>query len=337
MRIFAAAVLFVAAAPASIFASSLAAGTLYYTTLSGHPNVFSVNYNYDGTNFTLGSSTAIANLPQSSDGIIFAPNGDLLIGGQHESKVFQYTTGGSFVNSAATDGTSPEASFHLALDPTGNYVYSSDTFDSFGSGALEVLPIDGSGVVQTGTKYTVSGSDPGLTSLQYTPYGWFYVYDTGGNGGGNFGSVDLTVFSAITATRLFTGVGAAHSLAWDSFTNKVTMFGGGAVATWDPTSPSTSPVQRTGITCDFDQGAVDGYGHALIAGCNSITFIDYSASGDITNALNPTFIVGGYNQIDDVAPLSGVGSQGAPEPGTFAMFFGAGLLAVGSMRFKRRN
>jgi hypothetical protein len=56
--------------------------------------------------------------------------------------------------------------------------------------------------------------------------------------------------------------------------------------------------QRTGVNSDFDS-AVDGHGHAFIAGNWQITFIDYSASGDITSAAN-TYIKGGFGGIDDL-------------------------------------
>ncbi len=313
-------------------------GILFYTSYTGTPSVAKVGYNYDpsGSGFTLGASSTIVNLGAGADGIMFAPNGTLLVGGQHAYEVFQYTKSGTLITSAYTDSVShTDASFHLAMDPTGSYVYSSDTYDSFGSGKLEVLPYSG-GQVHDGTVYSVGGDDTSITSMQYTPYGWYYVYDTGANGNGNFGTVDLSSLSSISTTRLYGALSSAHSLAYDRFTGLVTLFGGGAVGSYDPAHPTVAPKQRTGITCDFDQGAVDGRGHALIAGCNQITFIDYSASGDITDAANPTYVIGGYDHIDDVAPLSGLGSDpGTPEPGTFVLF-GAAMLAAAARRLNRR-
>jgi len=320
--------------------STPTSGVLYYTLITGHPDVMQVSYSYDAMgHFVLGTPTGVADASPSADGLIFAPNGDLLVGGQHSDQVYQYTTGGAYVASPSTDATSPEASFHLFYDSTRNAVFTSDTYDGFGTGALSVLPFDGAGILQTGTKYSVGGDDHGVTSLvDAGSYGWFYIKDDGNpNGKGNFGSVDLSSLSSITTTRLYSSVNSAHSMTWDAFTNRITMFGGGYVGTWDPSNPTAGPVESSQITCDFDQGAVDGQGHALIAGCNQITFIDYSATGDITSSLNFVSVVGGFNQIDDVAPLSGPGSHtGTPEPQAVTLALGGLLMLAGLRRRFRR-
>ena len=83
---------------------------------------------------------------------------------------------------------------------------------------------------------------------------------------------------------------------------------------------------------DFDQGAVDGFGHALVAGSNSITFIDYHLSGDITHP-DFTTSIGGFGAIDDVAPLTGPGSNPTPEPGTL-LLLAAGIAGLAAARRK---
>jgi len=45
-------------------------------------------------------------------------------------------------------------------------------------------------------------------------------------------------------------------------------------------------VHPTGAAGDFDQGAPDGFGHALIAGSGGFTFIDYEG----TSILTPNFV-----------------------------------------------
>jgi len=74
----------------------------------------------------------------------------------------------------------------------------------------------------------------------------------------------------------------------------------------------------TFLASDFDQGAVDGRGHDLVAGDNGITFIDYRTSHGITHP-DYTITVFGFDSFDDVAPLSGVGSQ-TPEPANFVIW-----------------
>lgn len=303
--------------------AGMISGTLYYTLYTGGQNVWSVGYQYDGTNFTLSTPTNIAST-DGADGIIFAPNGDLLIGGQNSGQVHQITTAGVPVTDGATGGG---GSFHLALDPSGTKVYTSN----FG-GALATLPISG-GQIQNGTAHALTGDDYGVTGEAFTPSSGAFYVNGQPNGGGNVGLLNLSTF---TTTQLFSGITSAHGMVYDPFTSLLTLFGRGAVGTFDPTNTGAGVKERFGITGDFDQGAVDGQGHALIAGDSSITFIDYSASGDITSALNPTFVVGGFNGIDDVAPLTGLGSNSTPEPASLLLAL-SGLLAVVGVRARRKS
>jgi hypothetical protein len=91
----------------------------------------------------------------------------------------------------------------------------------------------------------------------------------------------------------------------------------------------TSPGQ---FTCDFDQGSVDGHGHAFVAGCGSLTLLDYSTSHDITH---PDFVLvtGGFGSIDDTAPLVGPGSN-TPEPSSLILL-GSGVLGLAGVIRRR--
>src|SRR5215467_11550929 len=63
-------------------------GVAFYTDF-GNGSVHSVAYSYNDVShvFTTGTPQLIATLP-GADGIIFAPNGNLLVGGQGTNKVF---------------------------------------------------------------------------------------------------------------------------------------------------------------------------------------------------------------------------------------------------------
>jgi hypothetical protein len=77
---------------------------------------------------------------------------------------------------------------------------------------------------------------------------------------------------------------------------------------------------------------------ATIAGSDGSTFIDCRTSGNI---LQPDYVtyVGGFYNIDDVAPLAGPGSNpSVPEPSTWAMlligFGGLGFAGYRSSRMR---
>lgn len=313
----------------SAFGASVT-GNLYYSNYTGSPNVYTASFAYDGTSFSIGASTALLSLPGAADGIILAPNGDLLIGGQHQARVYQYNIGSaSIVASPLTDASGTEGSFHLSLNNNGTAVYTSNAYDSFGTGALMELPIV-SGLVTQGTRHAITaGPDTKINTTLWVPAVtcsgpsicagtgmYYYINDAGDNGHGSFGAINVPTWASLTTTRIFSGYDSTHSLAWDPYTNLITFFGLGRVGTWDPISAPGAPSQRN-IGGDFDQGVVDGHGHALIAGGGQITFIDYAATRDITSALNPVFQVSGYTNIDDVLAL--FDATEAPEPGSMLL------------------
>lgn len=299
----------VALGTASAGASALVfTGALYYTEFSGTPNVWRDTYTYnDATHsFTMGTAAPIATTP-GADGIIFAPDGNLLVGGQGANHVYEVNpTTGAIVASQAV----PTNVFHLALNPNNQAVYTS-TFE----GPLETLNIPiGTGNTQT----AVTGNDTGVTQIAFGNGGVVFYVDGNPNCCGNVGTINLA--TGVT-NRLYAGVTPAHGIIYDPFTGLITMFGGGWTGTMNGTNGSGLLTANLS-GANFDQGAVDGFGHALIAGSGEITFVDYSVSHDITH---PDFItaVGGFGAIDDVAPLTGPGSNptptSLPEPGSLSL------------------
>ena len=254
----------------SVAGASVYTGDLYYTTYTGSPNVFHVMYTYDDSSnsFSLGTPMSVVGAP-GADGIIFDANGNLLVGGQTTNNVYQYTTGGSLLGTGAV-GT---PSYHLALDPTGAKVYTSDF-----NGKLATLPL--SPLIGPGTLTTITGSESGITQVAFDPGSGNVLYDTSyPNGGGVAGLINL---STGVTTRTVNAQNAIHGMIYDPYTGLITFFGKGYTGTMagDGTGYTQSSTQFIG---DFDQGAVDGQGHALVAGAGAITLIDYRISGDITN------------------------------------------------------
>lgn len=305
-------------AAATIANADVFNGTLYYTNFTGGVNVNRVDYSYDDVShaLTLSNQTGLASLA-GADGIIFDGAGHLLVGGQNTNLVYRLNPDGTGITSRTAGSGS---SFHLALSPDGNTVYTSP----FG-GPIEALGLSpfSNGTVQN---ITATDGDFGITQLAFAPNSTVFYVDGSPNGGGTLGRLTNLggVGNAVTNRFSIGGVTSAHGLVYDSFTGLMTTFGAGAVGTFDPNQATDATLaaslkQRSGINADFDQGSVDGQGHAFIAGNGQITFIDYRASGDITNAANFVAIRGGFSGIDDLAPLSGLGSSTVPEPTSIAL------------------
>ena len=299
-------------------------GTLFYTNFNGGVNVNSIDYSYNSVTHALSLTNhqGIASLA-GADGIIFDGAGHLLVGGQG-AVVYKLNTDGTGITSV-NPGT---ASFHLALSPDASTVYTSNF-----EGPLDTVPLTPS--FTNGTVHSVSGSDGGLTQLAFAPDGTAFYVDGNPNGGGNLGRITL---GTDVTDRFATSVGPAHGLIYDSFTGLMTIFGAGGVGSFDPTKTTDATLlaslkTRNGINSDFDQGATDGHGHAFIAGNGQITFIDYSATNDITSAADTVIIENGFGGIDDLAPLSGLGSNAVPEPTSIVLLLSvAATLAYNNWR-----
>ncbi len=288
-------------------------GDLLFTTFAGGQNVNKVHFTYDGTTtFTLGAISNIASTP-GADGLIFAPNGNLLVGGQGNTVHMVNPGTATFVTRNAW-GTS---SFHLALDPSGTRAWSAGI-----PGPLAEIPLSPS--FANGIPHALTGNDTVITSIAFDTTGKAYYTASGSGGFGNFGTIDLTTFQT---SRTLSGVPAAHGMAFDPFAGDLSLMGDGQLAQISVSNLTALKSARTsgfgGLT--FDQGTVDGKGNIYAATNNGfLIFMDLSCSGLVGAACN--FVASPFlaSALDDVAPLVGPGAQPTvPEPGTFL------LLALG--------
>jgi hypothetical protein len=87
----------------------------------------------------------------------------------------------------------------------------------------------------------------------------------------------------------------------------------------------------------FDQGKVDGKGHIFIASnSGDFMFMDYTASGSITDASTFKSLQFLAGSLDDVAPLVGLGSNPTsttPKPSTIVVWTLLGLISLMSHRW----
>ncbi len=288
---------------ALLFLSPLAsaqvvAKTITYTRFAGPPdNVRKVEFLYDPSmrSATFGASTTITSTP-GADGVLFAPDGDLIIGGQANA-VHKVQPSGSFttVTAGGVDA------YHVMLDPSGRKVWTAAI-----PGFIAEVPLN---PFANGTAHTLSGDDTAVTHIAFAGNRAYYT-SSGILGLGNFGTIDLTTF---TTTRLFTDVTWAHGMTYDCYTQDIMVFANGYVAQFDPdTDTVVSILDASPLNLVLDQGTSDGEGHLFIASnTGHMLFVDLTISGMVGA---PDFTDAPFldSFVDDIAPDCGLGGPTSP-------------------------
>ena len=252
------------------------------------------------------------------------------------SAVYEVTTGGVPVANAPTavNGIpSFNGSYHLALDGSNTILYTmcnGECGPVNGVGNLTRNNLTGGGLNNgvAGTNITVTGgSSQDVRGLIFDPVNNTWPDDATGT----FGTV---TFSGTTATlnQLLTNV-PAHGLTFDPFTNDIFFSEGDQIGQFDPTTSTLlTTLTVPGLGNAFDQSAADGKGHLFVASNNGVLVgLDYSATKNIgTGTVAQTFL---QFSLDDIAPLSGSGANGAPEPASLALL----ALGLAGLGFSRRR
>lgn len=303
---------FSALCAAGILATSAAtavaqtSGELYFTRYAGDPNIGKLQFNYDGTDFTVSNIDFFAKTP-GADGIVGNPQapGELLIGAQHYNAINR-------LNPATGEITvypAPDRAQHLVVTDS-KTVFATDL-----PGELIKFDVSNQGALSDGVIVPLTGDDTEITTLLPTPYGYFYVTDMHASGLGAFGRVDFN--NDITAgetTRLANNLHAAHAGTYDPYTDTIMIFGGRFIYQMDTEGNIISELdvplpQGSHTPVHFDQGTVDGKGHIYVAdNVGYLIFVDVTKTklvGDPLTYVGAQFIT---DWLDDVAPLIGYGS-----------------------------
>jgi LPXTG-motif cell wall-anchored protein len=301
-------------------------GELFYTVYEP-PSVKKVSFTYDSNGFQIGRRVLIASLP-GADGIVFSPDGKLIVGGGETGLVFEVDPESGEYQQVKSGS---EAAYHIALDPNEQQVWTSGL-----PGTLASVPIS---PLQNGTLRALKGDDPFISSVGFAPGRAFYTASDP-NGGGHFGRIDL---DTMETQRLKEDLRGAHGITFDQFSGSLLLFGSFSILQIDPGTPDTISSQRDIAGMRFDQGTVDGNGHLFAAdNGGNLVFIDYSVTrkvGDQANRVETRFL---DPNLDDLAPLTGPGAR--PEPGgdsntTLFVLIGAALvvLALAGVVIRRRR
>jgi len=284
-----------------MWAAAWSAGTsgdLYFTTYKGGADVNKIAFTYDGTKLVIGPVVNVAKT-DGSDGLIFTPDSNLLVGGQG-NKVHKINIA---TQAVVTHNAGGVDAYHMAMDPGLQFAWASGI-----PGGLAKIPLN---PFADGIAIPLTGDDEKVTSLAFQDADHAFYTSSGTDGSGNVGTLDLKTF---TTHRVIKNLQGGHGMAFDTYTGHLMLFGGENIVQIDPANGQIVST-RAFSGSKFDQGTVDGKGHLFVAdGNGTVLFVDYFATkkiGDTTNYVAQPYVA---DNMDDVAPLSGLGANPNPKP-----------------------
>jgi hypothetical protein len=330
---------------------------LFYTTTAGPPNnvnraVVTLSQDCQFTVCTgqlaISGNTPLASL-DGADGIVFAPDGNLLIGGQSvgfgggtdPARVHEISpTTGAFIG----DGILPpgNGAYHLALGPASDNTFrlalrvlcNSPTGDC-GAHYSRFLPLETpiGQLAESVDVFGPPGADLRITGMAFDPANntWYYGATPDGSIAGEFGTITFGEGAGEIKIPFPNVPFPALGLLFDPSSDDIIMNSGETIAQFDPrTNTIVSSITRTGE--QFDGAAVDGKGHLFVASHTGFLLgVDYSNDeGHLINGPGATNAMAPLAPLE--AKLSGIALEPtvvtAPEPASLALL-GTALLALG--------
>ncbi len=268
-------------------------GDLYFTTFHP-PTVEHVLFSYLHGRLALGKPSLVTH-PPGADGILFATDGRILVGGQNSGDVFSINPADE---SVTTLPSGVNGSFHLALSPDGRVVYTSGE-----PGPLAAVPLDPPGA---GNAVALHGDDSLVTGMAFAPNGQAIYTSSPPSGIGDVGILDLRTG---TTHRLLSGVGA-HGVFYDPETQSYLVVGGDTVLQLPVSDPGRVVSELIVRGAEFDQGSATGRGQLLLASNDgTLVLVDYSGTKRVGDTSNPVIQRRLVPNLDDVAPLVGPGGR----------------------------
>jgi hypothetical protein len=261
-------------------------GSLYFTTF--RPAALHVaSLSAGAGKLTVGTPKVVARLP-GADGLEWAPDGDLLVGGEGSGMVAKVRVTDGAVQ---TQPAGLSDAYQLSLSPDRTAVFTGGL-----PGGLAKVPLN---PFARGLPVALHGDDLAVSAIGFAPSGAFYT--TGNRKGvGNFGRFDRTTGETM---RTITALRGAHGFVWDPYSQTIVLVGSYSIVQVDPAQPDAVISERIVPGMNFDQGVADGAGHLYFASnTGSLVWVDLTATRRVRDAtVRSAFL---ETNLDDVA-LSG--------------------------------
>ena len=325
-----------------LYPSASTSATLYYTRYASvKDRVKSVQYYYDGNGYLNLHNKDTLCYTNGADGIIHHPDGDLLVAGQGTniykvSKTVGYSPNNQNCVVRSVTSNPSTGNYHLMMDPSNDILWAAGIPGTLARHSTATNTSTHN--LANGVQVALTGSVNRITTLVWDEDGTaFYTHsDYWGGGYGtasnsSFGWISDTTYNAageITGLKtqtIFSNLVGAHGASYDEYSKTIFIFGDSRIVQIDPASRTivatldlrtymfadTAIDWPTEVLWRLDQGTTDGKGHLFVASNSGhMIFVDYTSNPN--KRIDNNILIHMQwldNYLDDVAPLSGAGSQ----------------------------